>query len=118
VTTILTGITVATFAGITNINEVVELCNIGTLFAFVIVAAGIIVLRIKHPERPRPFRAPLFPIVPVGAILSCSYLMFQLPAKTWIRFVIWLGIGLALYAVYGFARSRLGNGRTAATLQS
>jgi APA family basic amino acid/polyamine antiporter len=108
VTTILTGVTVATFAGITNIEEVVELCNIGTLFAFVIVAAGIIVLRIKHPERPRPFRAPLFPFVPIGAIVSCSYLMFQLPAKTWVRFVIWLGIGLAVYAVYGFARSRIG----------
>ena len=83
VTTILTGVTVAAFAGVTNINEVVELCNIGTLFAFVIVAAGIIVLRIKQPERPRPFRAPLFPIVPIGAILSCTYLMFQLPAMTW-----------------------------------
>ena len=109
VTTIVSGVSVAAFAGITNINEVVELCNIGTLFAFVIVAAGIIVLRIRHPERPRPFRAPLFPIVPIGAILTCAYLMLQLPRLTWIRFVLWLGIGLALYAAYGFARSRVGS---------
>jgi len=110
VTTILSGLAVATFAGITNINEVIDLCNIGTLFAFVLVAAGIIVLRIKHPERPRPFRAPLFPIVPIGAILSCSYLMLQLPAKTWWRFVWWLVAGLFVYALYGFARSRLSSG--------
>lgn len=108
VTTILTGVTVATFAGITNINEVVELCNIGTLFAFVIVAAGVLVLRIKDPHRPRPFRAPFFPFVPAGAILSCGYLMLQLPQKTWLRFLLWLGIGLVIYAIYGFARSRLG----------
>ena len=108
VTTMLSGVAVATFAGVTNINEVVELCNIGTLFAFVIVAAGIIVLRIQHPARPRPFRAPLFPLVPIGAILSCGYLMTQLPRLTWIRFVIWLVIGLIIYAVYGFARSLTG----------
>ena len=108
VTTILSGVAVATFSGVTNINEVIDLCNIGTLFAFIIVAAGIIVLRIKHPERPRPFRAPLFPIVPIGAILSCGYLMTQLPRLTWMRFVIWLGIGLFIYAVYGFARSLTG----------
>ena len=107
VTTILTGVTVATFAGITNINEVVELCNIGTLFAFVIVAAGIIVLRIKDPNRPRPFRAPLFPFVPIGAILSCGYLMLKLPLLTWIRFAVWLAIGLVIYVLYGFARSRV-----------
>jgi basic amino acid/polyamine antiporter, APA family len=110
VTTILSGVVVATFAGVTNINEVIDLCNIGTLFAFIIVAAGIIVLRIKDPQRQRPFRAPLFPFVPIGAILSCGFLMTRLPLVTWIRFVVWLGIGLAIYIAYGFARSLLSEG--------
>jgi APA family basic amino acid/polyamine antiporter len=87
---------------------VVELCNIGTLFAFVIVAAGIIVLRIKEPNRHRPFRAPLFPFVPLAAIVCCGYLMYLQPFATWRRFVVWLVIGLVIYGLYGFARSRLG----------
>ena len=82
-TTILTGIVVAVFAGLANINEVVELTNIGTLFAFVIVAAGIIVLRRKDPDRPRPFKTPFVPAVPILAILSCTYLMLELPLTTW-----------------------------------
>lgn len=107
VTTIVTGVAVAGFAAVTNINEVVELCNIGTLFAFVLVAAGIIVLRVKEPERPRPFRTPWVPFVPLMAIASCAWLMIELPWTTWWRFFIWLGIGLVLYAVYGFWQSRL-----------
>src|SRR2546422_2602829 len=71
VTTILTGVLVGAFAGVSNINEVVELCNIGTLFAFVLVAAGILVLRRTDPDRPRPFRTPWSPWVPLGAILTC-----------------------------------------------
>ena len=85
----------------------VELTNIGTLFAFVIVALGILVLRRTDPDRPRPFRTPLVPLVPLAAILSCAYLMLQLPATTWIRFVVWLGIGLILYFLYGVHRSKL-----------
>jgi APA family basic amino acid/polyamine antiporter len=107
VTTILTGLFVAGFAGVSNINEVVELCNIGTLFAFVLVAAGIIVLRKTDPNRPRPFRTPLVPWVPLGAIATCAWLMYELPLVTWIRFFIWLAVGLGLYFLYGFHRSRL-----------
>lgn len=110
VTTVLTGVFVAAFSGITNINEMVELTNIGTLFAFVLVAAGIIVLRRTDPDRRRPFRTPLVPWVPLGAILTCSYLMLSLPAKTWWRFVLWLAIGLVIYLAYGFRRSRLAPG--------
>jgi basic amino acid/polyamine antiporter, APA family len=107
VTTILTGIFVAGFAAVTNINEVVELCNIGTLFAFVLVAAGVVILRRTDPNRPRPFRTPLVPWVPLLAILSCGYLMAELPFVTWARFVIWLSIGLLFYFLYGIRRSRL-----------
>jgi APA family basic amino acid/polyamine antiporter len=108
VTTWLTGLVVAVFAGVSNINEVVELCNIGTLFAFVMVAAGILVLRWKEPERLRPFRTPLVPWVPLLAIGSCGWLMAELPAVTWWRFFAWLAVGLVIYVFYGFRRSRLG----------
>ena len=107
VTTILTGVLVAAFAGVSNINEVVELCNIGTLFAFVLVAAGILVLRRTDPQRPRPFRTPLVPWVPLGAILTCAWLMRELPWVTWLRFVVWLAVGLCIYFSYGIRKSRL-----------
>ena len=110
VTTILTGVAVGLFAAIANINEVVELTNIGTLFAFVVVAVGILVLRYTDPNRVRPFRTPWVPLVPLGAIVSCAYLMLQLPAATWIRFVVWLAIGLGFYFVYGVHKSKLRNG--------
>jgi len=109
VTTILTGVFVAGFAAVTNINEVVELCNIGTLFAFVLVAAGVMVLRWTEPDRARPFRTPWVPWVPLLAIVTCGYLMIELPWTTWARFLIWLGVGLVIYFVYGFGKSRLGN---------
>ncbi|RPJ70423.1 MAG: amino acid permease [Acidobacteria bacterium] len=107
VTTILTGVAVASFSCFTNINEVVELTNIGTLFAFVLVSVGILVLRYTDPGRHRPFRTPLVPLVPVLAILSCTWLMLQLPYVTWIRFGVWLAAGLVLYFLYGYRRSRL-----------
>jgi len=107
VTTTVTGVLVAAFAGVSNINEVVELCNIGTLFAFVIVAAGVLVLRKTDPHRVRPFRTPLVPWVPLGAIITCVWLMRELPLVTWKRFVYWLLAGLIIYFLYGFRRSRL-----------
>ncbi|HEX9580619.1 MAG TPA: amino acid permease [Gemmatimonadales bacterium] len=107
VTTIVTGVLVAAFAAFANIDEVVELTNIGTLFAFVLVAVGILVLRRTDPERRRPFRTPWVPLVPLLAVGTCLYLMFQLPWVTWVRFGAWLAIGLALYFAYGFRHSRL-----------
>jgi basic amino acid/polyamine antiporter, APA family len=108
VTTILTGVFVAVFAAIANIDEIVELTNIGTLFAFILVALGIIILRRTEPGRARPFRTPLVPIVPLLAILSCGYLMTELPWVTWVRFVVWLAVGLIFYFTYGYKKSKLG----------
>jgi APA family basic amino acid/polyamine antiporter len=105
--TILTGLFVAVFAAFANIAEVVDLTNIGTLFAFVIVSVGVIVLRIKEPDRVRPFRAPLVPHTPAISIVSCVYLMTQLPRLTWIRFGIWLVLGLSIYFGYSRWHSRL-----------
>jgi len=107
VTTILTGAFVGIFAGLANIDEIVQLTNIGTLFAFVLVAVGILVLRRTDPGRVRPFRTPWVPAVPLLAILSCGYLMFELPRDTWIRFGVWLALGLLLYFAYGIRKSRL-----------
>jgi APA family basic amino acid/polyamine antiporter len=107
VTTIWTGVVVAAIAAVANINEIVELTNIGTLFAFVLVCAGILILRYKDPNRPRAFKTPFVPLVPLLGIASCIYLMAGLPWVTWVRFGIWLLAGLALYFVYGFWKSRL-----------
>lgn len=107
VTTILTGVLVAACAAFTNIDEMVDLTNIGTLFAFVLVCAGILVLRWKEPGRPRPFRVPLSPWIPLLGIASCVFLAAGLPAVTWWRFAGWLGVGLVLYLAYGYRRSAL-----------
>jgi basic amino acid/polyamine antiporter, APA family len=109
VTTILTGLFVGVCSSLANINELVELTNIGTLFAFVLVALGIIILRRIDPDRPRPFRTPLVPWVPLAAIACCAYLMFELPKVTWVRFFGWMAFGLLLYFLYGIRRSRLAN---------
>jgi APA family basic amino acid/polyamine antiporter len=77
-----------------------ELVSIGTLFAFVIVCAGVIVLRRTRPDIPRPFRTPFSPVVPVLGILSCFYLMVSLPGDTWLRLVIWMAIGIVIYFLY------------------
>ena len=107
VTTIMTGVFVAFFAAFAPIEAVIELTNIGTLFAFVIVAAGILVLRYLEPDRPRPFRTPFVPIVPILAIVSCLGLMLGLPGVTWVRFGIWLAVGIVIYFVYSRRRSVL-----------
>jgi len=114
VTTILTGVFVASLAAFANINEMVELTNIGTLFAFVLVSLGVLVLRYIDPDRPRPFRAPLVPVVPILAALACFYLMLGLPMVTWIRFVVWLVLGGIIYLFYGSKHSVLRQERRAA----
>jgi APA family basic amino acid/polyamine antiporter len=105
--TILTGLFVATFAAFANIAEVVDLTNIGTLFAFVLVSAGVITLRYIDPDRPRPFRVPWVPYTPLISVVACVYLMLHLPRITWIRFGIWLLLGLVVYFLYGARHSRL-----------
>jgi APA family basic amino acid/polyamine antiporter len=107
VTTIWTGVVVAAVAAIANINEIVELTNIGTLFAFVLVCIGIIILRKTDPDRARVFKTPLVPWVPLLGIAMCLYLMLGLPTVTWIRFGVWLIVGMVLYFTYGFKNSRL-----------
>jgi APA family basic amino acid/polyamine antiporter len=107
VTTLITGIAVAAFAAFANIDEAVVLTNIGTLFAFVLVSAGVLVLRAREPDRPRPFRVPFSPYVPIAAIVTCLYLMVELPWVTWVRFCVWLAIGAVFYFAYGYKHSRL-----------
>lgn len=107
VTTIWTGVVVAAISAFANINEIVELTNIGTLFAFVLVCAGIIILRYKEPNRVRLFKTPLVPLVPLLGIASCIYLMAGLPWVTWVRFGIWLLVGLLLYFLYSYKHSKL-----------
>ncbi len=105
---IITGAVVAGFAGFIDIGTAAELCNIGTLFAFTIVCGGIAVLRYTHPDIKRPFRCPLVPLIPLLGICFCAGLMLALPKITWIRFVVWLIVGLFIYFFYGIRHSRLG----------
>ena len=107
VITIWSGAAVGVLAAVANINEAVELTNIGTLFAFVVVCAGIIILRRTDPGRPRVFKTPLVPLVPVLGMAMCIYLMLGLPRVTWARFGVWLAAGFCLYFAYGFWHSLL-----------
>jgi APA family basic amino acid/polyamine antiporter len=107
VTTIVTGLVVGVTAMFTTIDEMVDLTNIGTLFAFILVCAGIIIMRKKEPDKPRPFRTPLVPLIPILGIIACLYLILGLPTITYIRFVGWLIVGMILYFAYGYRHSRL-----------
>ncbi|MFL5501208.1 MAG: amino acid permease [Gemmatimonadaceae bacterium] len=107
VTTILTGIVAAFFAGIFPIGLLGELVSIGTLLAFVIVCAGVIVLRYRQPNLARPFRTPLVPLVPILGILICGYMMYSLPGPTWERLIVWMVLGLIVYFAYSKSHSKL-----------
>lgn len=115
VTTIWTGVFVGGLALVLDIGSAAELTNIGTLFAFILVCAGVIVLRRTAPERRRPFKTPWVPYFPLLGILFCFALMLSLPVKTWLRFFVWLGVGFVIYFFYGYRHSRLGNEGKAAT---
>ena len=106
--TILTGIIVALIAAFTPISEIAELVNIGTLFAFVLVSIGVIILRRTRPDLPRSFRTPLVPIVPILAVVFCVGLMLSLPGITWVRFFVWMALGIVFYFAYSYGHSRLG----------
>ena len=107
VSTWIAGFVVGIPAGIWDIDTFAELSNIGTLFAFVLVSVGVIVLRAKQPDRPRSFRVPLVPLFPIVSIVCCVVLMMGLPLLTWLRFFVWLAIGLAIYIPFGRKRSSL-----------
>lgn len=104
---VLTGLMMATAAGMVPLGALAELVNIGTLAAFVLVCLGVIVLRIKHPHVHRPFKNPYNPIFPALGMLSCGALMAFLPQQTWTRFLLWLGLGLVIYFAYSIKHSQL-----------
>jgi APA family basic amino acid/polyamine antiporter len=105
--TLVTGTLAAVTAGFVPLGVLGELISIGTLLAFAMVCAGILILRRIAPEALRPFRTPWVPLVPVLGIVSCVALMLSLPNGTWIRLVVWLGLGVAVYALYGRRHSKL-----------
>jgi APA family basic amino acid/polyamine antiporter len=108
VATILTGVGVGVLAAVSNIDEMVDLTNIGTLSAFLLVCIGVSILRFKIPDRPRPFRVPFGPwLVPALGALSCVGMIAYLPPTSWVRFGVWLVVGLTVYAAYGYRHSRL-----------
>lgn len=106
--TVVLGAIVALVSGFTSIDELAELVNIGTLFAFVVVAIGVVLLRRSRPDLPRSFRTPWVPVVPMLSVLASLWLMLNLPAETWVRFALWMVAGFGVYFLYGRAHSRLG----------
>ncbi|QUH04851.1 amino acid permease [Saccharopolyspora erythraea] len=111
--TVLVGAVVVVASGFFPADKLEEMVNVGTLFAFVLVSAGVIVLRKTRPDLPRGFKAPMVPLVPILAIIACVWLMLNLTALTWVRFVVWMAAGVVVYFMYGRSHSRLGRGELA-----
>jgi basic amino acid/polyamine antiporter, APA family len=107
VTTLVTGVVVAVASLLGDAAETYDLTNIGTLFAFALVCAGVLVLRIQEPDRPRPFKVPLVWLVAPLGMMACLFVMIGLPYQAWERFALWLAIGIAIYVAYGYRNSRL-----------
>jgi APA family basic amino acid/polyamine antiporter len=110
ITTILVGLLVGGVAMFVDIGSLADLTNIGTLFAFCLVCVGVIILRRTDPDRRRPFRVPMVPLFPILGVLMCLALMLSLPILTWLRFFVWLAIGMVIYFLYSKGHSRLQHG--------
>jgi APA family basic amino acid/polyamine antiporter len=95
-------------AALLPLEDLASLVNIGTLFAFIVVSIGVVILRRTRPDLDRPFKTPLMPVVPILSVLASFYLMLNLTSFTWLRFAVWMVVGLVIYAFYGYRRSRLG----------
>jgi len=107
VLTVGLGVLIAVLAALVPLGQIVELVNIGTLFAFVLVNIGVIILRRTKPDMHRPYRVPWSPVLPLLGVAFAVYLMKDLPLATWIRFVVWLAVGMVIYGLYGYRHSRL-----------
>ncbi|HET9871360.1 MAG TPA: amino acid permease [Propionibacteriaceae bacterium] len=118
VITIVIGVVTMLVAGLTPIGKLEEMVNIGTLTAFILVSIAVVVLRRKRPDLPRAFRVPFSPVLPLASAAICLYLTLNLSIETWLRFVIWMAAGFAIYGLYGFRRSRLATGETLAQMRS
>jgi APA family basic amino acid/polyamine antiporter len=101
------GILIAVIAAFVPLEEIAKLVNIGTLFAFVLVNIGVIILRRTRPDMPRPYRVPWSPVLPILGVVFAVYLMSDLPLDTWIRFIVWLLVGIVIYFTYGYRNSRV-----------
>ena len=106
--TMAVGLFVALMAGLLPLDVLLEMTNIGTLFAFAMVCGAVLVMRYTNPDAPRPFKVPFMPFVPILGMMACLLLMLSLPAENWYRLIIWMGIGLAIYFLYGKSHSLLG----------
>ncbi|GAB3133260.1 amino acid permease [Tsukamurella serpentis] len=112
------GVVVALFAGLVPLDELAELINIGTLFAFVLVSVGVVVLRKQRPDLQRGFRTPMVPLVPILSVIACGWLMVNLPLETWGRFLVWMGLGVLVYFVYSKNHSVAGKRERGETIST
>jgi basic amino acid/polyamine antiporter, APA family len=116
VITIIIGVLCMLVSGFTPIGKLEEMVNIGTLTAFILVSIGVVVLRRSRPDLPRAFRVPLSPVLPILSAVICFYLTLNLSIETWLRFLIWMVIGFAVYFLYGYRKARVATGESLAEM--